>query len=463
MNKQRERENFAYFDEHRPEPKMELVEGRLLVGNGLAGSRLLLDHILRGYEADAAVALGSIEQWIEAFCAAYQLAPPARVDDAALTSLAETASRLSYIAPDFTDGEEGEEAGHWLVRSHLAYSFWEVAGDLGGNVFGRDVVMRLGENGFTPDLFFFKNRKLNKLYHYYLKGPAELVFEVTRPAHRHYDARVKREHYARAGVPEYVIVDPASKEIEFLRLVSGDYVRQTPDADGLYRPRSAPGLAIDPRHFWPEEEGFSIRGERNPFIVEQKQPGHKRERGIRDGLGWGEASFEPRLDLYPVKLRFEEFICWSPESKFEFWDGRIQICGDEGIRNIVGMLLMTLGLVEVCGFAPPVEIIAALKRKREFEVHEQEIRAEWRRKAVRAANDLRSQFGLKRIAITGDLLSSKPLNYWSRLTLAVWDVPSQDEMRVYEQLKKDDIDFIEADRKYFQERIRKRDYLLEEI
>lgn len=104
-----------------------------------------------------------------------------------------------------------------------------------------------------------------------------------------------------------------------------------------------------------------------------------------------------------------------------------------------------------------------MKRRHEFEASEQEIRAEWRRKAVRAANDLRSQFGLNRIAITGDLLSSKPLNHWSRLTLAVWDVPSQDEMRVYKQLKKDGIDFIEADRKYFQESVRKGDYLLEEI
>jgi len=45
----------------------------------------------------------------------------------------------------------------------------------------------------------------------------------------------------------------------------------------------------------------------------------------------------------------------------------------------------------------------------------------------------------------------------------VWDVPSQDEMRVYKQLKKDGIDFIEADHEYYQERIRKGDYLLEEI
>jgi hypothetical protein len=52
-----ERENFRYFDEHSPERKIELVDGRVLVGNSLDGSRLLLDHVLRGWGIDAAAAL----------------------------------------------------------------------------------------------------------------------------------------------------------------------------------------------------------------------------------------------------------------------------------------------------------------------------------------------------------------------------------------------------------------------
>ena len=36
---------------------VELVDGRLIAGNNLAGSRLLLDHILRGWSVDAAAAV----------------------------------------------------------------------------------------------------------------------------------------------------------------------------------------------------------------------------------------------------------------------------------------------------------------------------------------------------------------------------------------------------------------------
>ncbi len=295
MTKQKEHENFNYWDNHSPERKMELVDGRLLVGNSLAGSRLLLDHILRGWSVDAAAALGSIEQWVAALCEARGLTRPAQLDDKSLAKLEQQAAQVAYAAPDFTSGDEGEEAEHWIVRSHLYHSLWEVSEALGGQTLGRDFVMRLGDDGFTPDALFFKNKKLNTLYEYYLAGPAELVIEVTRPAHREYDVHVKREYYARGGVPEYLIVDPELRQVEFLRLVNGDYAPQRPDADGCYRPLSVPGLAIAPQHLWAEGERFSLRGEHNPFIVEQTQPAAKRARGIDDGLGWGDLpAWRPR-------------------------------------------------------------------------------------------------------------------------------------------------------------------------
>src|SRR5258705_365353 len=61
-----ERENFDYYGSHCPEAKMELIGGRLIAGNGMAGSRLLFDHILRGWSFDAATAFGSTELWTAA-------------------------------------------------------------------------------------------------------------------------------------------------------------------------------------------------------------------------------------------------------------------------------------------------------------------------------------------------------------------------------------------------------------
>ena len=60
MNETPTRENFEL---HLPEAKLELLDGRLLIGNGLAGSRLLLAHVLRGWGLDAAIAFGAVNQW----------------------------------------------------------------------------------------------------------------------------------------------------------------------------------------------------------------------------------------------------------------------------------------------------------------------------------------------------------------------------------------------------------------
>lgn len=463
MDKQKERENFDYFDEHRPEPKLELVNGRLIAGNSLAGSRLLLDHILRGWMVDAAAALGSMEQWIAGLREVYGLPQPMRIDEGTIAALEQQAAHIEYTAPDFTASAEGEDAGHRRVREHLYYWLWETSEVLGGHTLGRDFVMRIGEDAFTPDIVFFKNTKLNTLHEYYLAGPAEMVIEVIRPAHRDCDYRVKRDYYARGGVPEYVIVDPERRQVEFFRLVNSDYVVQQPDADGCYRPRSVPGLAIATQHLWVDEERFSFRGEHNPFVVEQPQRAAERARGIDDGLGWGELPFAPRLDLQPVPLRFEEYICWSPESKLEFWDGRIQISGDEGVRNLTGMLLATIGISEACRYAPPAAWLAALRRRSEMEARDGQIRREWRARAAKAAEVLRAKYGAARIAITGDLVSERPLGFWSRLTLAVWGTPSQDILRIYEDLSAMDIEIVEADRKYFQEKLDNGQLMLEEI
>ena len=456
MNKEKERENFSYYDAHSPERKMELVDGRLIVGNSIEGSRLLLDHILRGWSIDAAAAIGTIEQWIAALCDAYGLRQPPKIDGPSIGDLERQVAGTDYPAPNFTLGDEGDDAGHHRIREHLYYSLWELGEALGGEALGRDFVMRLGENGFTPDIVFFKSGKLNTLHENYLQGPAELVIEVVRPAHRDYDNQVKRGFYARGGVPEYLIVDPERRHVEFLRLVNRDYVVQRPDADGCYRPQSIPGLAIATKHLWAEGERFSLRGKDNPFIVthaDHEQPDARRIGALDDGLGWGKLEFAPRLDLKTVRLRFAEYIAWAPESKFEFFDGRIQISGREGVRNVTGMLLATVGLAEACHFAPAAAWLEALQRRRDIEVRDGEIRREWRARAATAAELLRTKYHPERIAITGDLLSPQPLGFWSELTLAVRGLSGQDTLHVYEDLSAMDVALVEADGTYFQQNL----------
>jgi Putative restriction endonuclease len=463
MDEAREHENFDYFVEYSPERKIELVNGQLVVGNSLVGSRLLLDHILRGWGADAAVAFGLIGSWIEALCAAYHLNSLGSNVEEALPSLSEKTSNMDYVIPDLTEGAEGEDAGHRRVSQHIYFSFWGVAEALGGHVLGRGFVMRLRDQGFMPDAMFFRGTTNNTLYEYYLDGPAELVIEVTRPTHRIYDERIKREHYSRAGVPAYLVVDPQLKDVQLWRLERGDYVLQGPDQDGLYRIASVPGLTIDIQKFWTEDEHISLSDENNPFTVEAKQPSPGSMRGRKDGLGSEYLPVDPRLDRYPVKLRFEEYICWCPEAKFEFWDGRIRIGGTDGVGSTTALLVASLGMIEACRQASPAEWVAALMRRLDLEERDQEIRDAWRTKVIAAAAELREKYDLKRIAITGDLIDPKPLNYWSRPELVIWDIPDSNRQAVFELIYQSGLDLIDPNWPHVQAQIKKGSFSLEEI
>jgi len=57
------------------ESKLELIDGKLVVGNSLVGSRLLLRQILQGWGAEAAIALAPIETWLSALAVGYELRP----------------------------------------------------------------------------------------------------------------------------------------------------------------------------------------------------------------------------------------------------------------------------------------------------------------------------------------------------------------------------------------------------
>ncbi len=438
---------FYEFIGSHPEAKLELLDGRLIVGNCLDGSRLLLQQILRGWGAEAAVALGSFDQWVEALRQAYDLKGDS------LDSLEQQAAAIAFKAPDLGRGREGENAGHTQVRSQINFAFHRVAIELGGESLGRGFVMKLGDDGFMPDLMFFKGQKLNALHKYFLDGPAELVIEVTRPSHQTWDREIKRELYARYGVPEYLTVDPSARSTELYRLVNKDYRLIQPDSDGKYRPKSAPGLAITLDELWTEDYFIN---DKQPFVREKPAVNSRPLRVNDDDFDYETMPFEPRLSMQRERICFDEYIAWSSEPKFEYLDGRPWIGGRPGVRNLTGMLAMTLGLVEVCRLIPPLDWASALKSRRAREMHEQKTREQWWRKANEIAGKLRQQFGFKHIGVTEGLVNTQPLNYWSDLSLVIWGLERKDDYEVYKVVSEfedestPEIHFFEAEDSYFQ-------------
>jgi hypothetical protein len=88
-----------------------LIDGQLMVGNSLIGSRLLLRQIPQGWTADAAIALVPIETWFQALAAGYDLTLP-------LTGFhREVLSHLEKQAADVEFMPEDLQAGRTLICS----------------------------------------------------------------------------------------------------------------------------------------------------------------------------------------------------------------------------------------------------------------------------------------------------------------------------------------------------------
>jgi Uma2 family endonuclease len=347
------------------ESKLELVDGKLIVGNSLIASRLLLRQILQGWGTSSAISLVNVELWIEALKAAYQISNKYNLNDInnTLNQLEIDIGSIEYIEEDLIAGFRGEENDHNSVRQYLTISLFAVAPKFGGKCFGRDFVMRLGNDGFTPDVIFFTSKEMNTLYSWYLEGPGELVMEVIRQGHEYCDRVIKRDYYAAAGIPEYWVVDSLIRDIEFYRLENGVYKRQFLDNDGRYRPISIPGLAFYPELLWREQSWHYGAFNQDIFEIELEKNEPRTFKAIENNLGWGCLPFSPTIKLQPVSISFEEYICWSPEAKFEFWAGKPQIGGTQGVRNLLGMLLMTFGLTSTVKVLPPRIWLDALKAR----------------------------------------------------------------------------------------------------
>ena len=429
----------------KPESKLELIDGQLIVGNSLVGSRLLLWQLLQGWSADAAISLAPIETWLDALTAAYHTSlPDTKSLDLRIESLEMQLADAAFIPEDLHMGSAEKTWSHHRVRQQLTLDLFRLDKKVGGRSLGRDFVMRLGGNGVTPDLLFFKGQGLNQLYEAYLSGPAELVIEVLMPGHEQSDRTLKYAGYQATGVPEYWLIYPESQQVEFYRLIEGQYCRQYLDNDDYYRPDNIPGLAFFPAALWSDdndEERISC------FVVEQIIDAD-RQHQIQSGAGWGSLLFTPNVQLEAVPIAFEEYISWCPEAKFEFIQGKPLIGSTLGTRNVLAMLLMTFGLESTVKLLPPSAWIQGLRQRLEQNRQDANRKADWWTTAQQAATSLRHHFSVDKLGVIGDLVMPQPLNYWSDITLVYWE-KFEDSWRAYDVLREIDpdmrVDLLRAD------------------
>ena len=133
-----------------------------------------------------------------------------------------------------------------------------------GRVYSEPFVMKTGPDlpGRCPDVLFIARKHQARVKRLYVEGPADLVVEVISPGSRTTD-RVKKFHeYEQGGVPEYWLIDPERKQVEFYqRDLEGIYRLVAAGADGIYRSRALPGLWLKVGWLWQRPPLFDVLGE----------------------------------------------------------------------------------------------------------------------------------------------------------------------------------------------------------
>lgn len=416
-----------------PESKLELIDGRLIAGNSLVGSHYLLWFMLHTLGPEAALPFTPLEKWWATLAAVFQ-APPTLASGPAWQAWAEP---IDVPPPSRPAGP------HFSWQHHAAYSALMLAlyRATDNSAIGQSIqrfVMRLGEQAFLPDLQLFRAERLHLLRTYYFDGPADLVIEVTLPEQEAADTLVKRRAYAAGGVPEYWIVDPVEQTIEFLTLTATGYAPQPLPADGHYRSSSIPGLVCTPARLWEHlADGLAYRHRATDAIItidptampngSPTEPDDSRE------LGWELRPLMSGIRRQPTPISFDQYITYCPEAKFELVNGKPHIGGWVGTRDTLGLLLRTFGMDAALKLLPPRAWVAGLLAEEVARQHDAGRRDHWWQVARQAATLLRTQFGIERIALIGDLLDEQPLNFWSGLTLVAWHMP-QDSYAVYQAL-----------------------------
>lgn len=114
---------FDNWINNKPESKLELIGGQLIVGNSLPGSRLLLRQILQGWRADAAVALAPIDTWLQSLAAGYDLTMPQTGSHLEILNyLEEQIADVDFIPQDLQAGRARITWAHHRVQQRVKFT-----------------------------------------------------------------------------------------------------------------------------------------------------------------------------------------------------------------------------------------------------------------------------------------------------------------------------------------------------
>ena len=124
------------------------------------------------------------------------------------------------------------------------------AGELGLLLYAPTDVILSEQTTVQPDLLYVSAGRFHIITERACEGPPDLVVEILSPSNTAYDLEVKRELYARHGVPEYLILDTDAESVRALSVPTIDGNTGVYLSETIYRSGDTlvigaiPGLAI---------------------------------------------------------------------------------------------------------------------------------------------------------------------------------------------------------------------------
>lgn len=321
------------FYEALPKRKAELVDGKLLIAGSLEKSAMALAFMVEQLGAAYVADLVSTDLLRDAVIEVYGKGKSAPKKLADYTPIESNAYLPQKLATDLRLGLWREE---------------------GFTIWGGGTAIKLGEDVFMPDVYLIKNEHYHRLKEYYFVGAPDLIMEVVVPYMRTFDFGTRLERYAAAGVPEVWMLDFEERRFEPLVLQQNKYEKAAVESE-WYDAQTFKGLSVQHGKMFDSAKDMGVQMVDDVFKVNLPHPQPKTHapEGEQTVI-YGTVPFAPRLDLEPVPIKFEEFISWGGEVKFELVDGKPLFGGgDETTKEWLGLLIMTLGLKETVKYLSP--------------------------------------------------------------------------------------------------------------
>jgi hypothetical protein len=308
-----------------PKRKAELVDGKLLIGGSLEVSAMTLRYLIEHLGAKEVSELVPIDLLCDAVIEVYGRGIP--VQPPSDNEIAKPYyTTLHKLANDLQMGLSISEA----------------------NVSGGNMVIRLGDDAFTPDLFLIKQTNNGKLKLNYFDGAPDLAIEVVSLSTKAVDYRLRLDKYAAGGIPEVWTIDYEKRTFEPLVLENNKYKRHELVHSSKFESPTISGFTIQYNHLFDSVDTSSMY----PLQIFEVPKILKDDYRMYENTEI-QLPFLPRFDLDPVPIRFEEFIFWGGPVKFEFWGERPVFGGtEENTKEWLGLLIMTFGVREAINCLP---------------------------------------------------------------------------------------------------------------